>query len=263
MQQQSLQVNAAGLALVGGPSSGPSSPSVAGDDFVRAVLLTFDPTLPAGGLKAAAQQYVDQVRAAPDGWRLCLQKLHEVAVARGPDQVKFFCLSHLHDVAEKRYTALTEEERNALRRSLMLYVRDVIPTVPQAGYLQNKLCAIFVHIVMHDYPSAWPSFFADFLGMLDKGPEVIDVFVRLLKILDEDVVDATQTGGGTLGDDRNNRGNHLRCTAIKDSMRERDLQAIVDAIYSICQLYHNTRPALVASALEAFSEYIEWSVMFS
>jgi len=149
----------------------------------------------------------------------------------------------------------------------MLYVRDVIPVVPpQAGYLQNKLCAIFVHIVMHDYPSAWPSFFADFLGMLDKGPEVIDVFVRLLKILDEDVVDATQSGG-VLGEERGGggsssssaRGNHLRCTAIKDSMRERDLQAIVDAIYSICQLYHNTRPALVASALEAFSEYIEWS----
>jgi hypothetical protein len=124
-----------------------------------------------------------------------------------------------------------------------------------------------VHIVLHDYPSAWPSFFADFLGMLDKGPEVIDVFVRLLKILDEDVVDATQSGG-VLGEDRGGggsssssaRGNHLRCTAIKDSMRERDLQAIVDAIYSICQLYHNTRPALVASALEAFSEYIEWSV---
>lgn len=51
---------------------------------------------------------------------------------------------------------------------------------------------------------------------------------------------------------------HRHNTAIKDSMRERDLSSIVDAMYSICQLYHRTHPALVASALEAFSEYIKW-----
>jgi len=234
------------------------------DDFVRAVLLTFDPTLPAGGIRAAAHSYCEQVKASPDGWRLCLQQLHSVTLARGSDQVKFWCLNVLNEVAEKRYAAFSDEERTVMRRSLMLYVRDVIPPVaPLAGFLQNKLCGIFVHIVKHDYLQAWPSFFSDFLSMLDKGPDVIDVFVRLLRTVDEEVVQSA--GGGSSGmqaDSKDNRSSknpeHERCTAIKDRMRERDVPAIVDAIISICNLYHQSRPALVAAALDAFSDYVSW-----
>lgn len=139
---------------------GSPQPPVAQDDFVRAVLITFDPTLPAGGVKAQAQQYCDTIRDSPDGWRLCLAKLHEIALAKGSDQVKFWCLLSIETITEKRYATMNEEEKNVLRRSLMLFVRDVIPAVQQPTFIKNKLCAIIVTIVKHDYPKVWPSFFS-------------------------------------------------------------------------------------------------------
>lgn len=173
-------------------ANGSASASSAPDDFERAVLLTFDPLLPAGGIKAAAQSYCDAIRSSADGWRLCLSRLHALGASpQGSEHVKFFCLSTLHAVSEARYPTMNDEEKSVLRRSLMLFVRDVVPAVPQSPFIKNKLCAIFVHIVKHDYPQHWPSFFTDFLSLLDKGPEVIDVFVRLLKILDEEVRDTT------------------------------------------------------------------------
>ena len=169
---------------------GAAAAASAPDDFERAVLLTFDPLLPAGGIKAAAQSYCDAIRTSADGWRLCLSRLHALgSSATGSEHVKFFCLSTLHSVSEARYPSMNDEEKSVLRRSLMLFVRDVVPAVTQSPFIKNKLCAIFVHIVKHDYPQQWPSFFTDFLSLLDKGPEVIDVFVRLLKILDEEVRD--------------------------------------------------------------------------
>lgn len=125
-------------------------------------------------------QYCASIQSSPDGWRLCLQQLHNVSVSGGSDHVKFWCLQVLHAVSDTRYGAMGEEDRSVLRRSLMLYVRDVIPAVPQSSFIKTKLCTVFVNIVKHDYPTLWPTFFTDFLSLLDKGPEVIDVFVRLL-----------------------------------------------------------------------------------
>lgn len=132
---------------------------VAQDDFVRAVLLTFDPSLPSVGLKAAAVEYCDRIVQSADGWRLCLQKLHEVSLARGPDQVIFWCLLQLYDVVSKRYAGMSEEEKTVMRRSLMLFVRDVVPVVQQSSFIKNKLCTILVLIIKHDYPNVWPTFF--------------------------------------------------------------------------------------------------------
>lgn len=134
-------------------------PQSQGDDFVTAVLLTFDPQLPPGGVKAQAQAYCDAIRLSPDGWRLCLQKLHEVALAKGSDHVKFWCLLTIHEITEKRYAAMNEEEKTVMRRSLMLFVRDIIPVIPQSSFIKNKLCAIMVKIVKSDYPKIWPTFF--------------------------------------------------------------------------------------------------------
>jgi hypothetical protein len=47
------------------------------DDFSAAVLLMFDPSQPPA-LIQQAKAYCDQIKASQDGWKLCLQKLHEI-----------------------------------------------------------------------------------------------------------------------------------------------------------------------------------------
>ena len=39
-----------------------------------------------------------------------------------------------------------------------------------------------------EYPSEWPSFFHDLLGMLSKGPPLVDMFCRIMTAVDEDVI---------------------------------------------------------------------------
>ena len=128
-------------------------------DFVAAVLITFDPSADAG-LREQAQAYCNAIASSEDGWQLCLAKLNEVALNRGSDHVKFWCLMVIENIADKRYHTMSQESKDVLRRSLMLFVRDVIPAVPQPGHIKNKLCAIIVRIVKHDYPAAWPTFFS-------------------------------------------------------------------------------------------------------
>jgi hypothetical protein len=39
-----------------------------------------------------------------------------------------------------------------------------------------------------EYPDAWPLFFRDLLGLLAGGPPMIDIFLRITKTIDEEVV---------------------------------------------------------------------------
>jgi hypothetical protein len=135
----------------------PGSPGES-DDFTEAVLITFNPLAPAA-LQRQAAEYCDRISQSPDGWRLCLQKLH----APSPSEVKFWCLKLIERVVEHRYAGMQLEEKNLIRRTLMLYVRDVVPKVPQERYIKTKLCTIMVQIVKHDYPRDWPSFFTSVL----------------------------------------------------------------------------------------------------
>lgn len=42
---------------------------------------------------------------------------------------------------------------------------------------------------MVDYPSAWPSFFDDFMQFSRQGPDAADLYLRVLKSIDVYVVD--------------------------------------------------------------------------
>ena len=91
-------------------------------------------------------------------------------------------------VVETRYNKLSDEDRNLIRTSVMVLLRDIFAVQPQSSTIKNKLSVLLVRLLKWDYPERWPSFFADFLGMLDKGVEVIDVFLRVLNTIIQEVV---------------------------------------------------------------------------
>lgn len=139
------------------------------DDFTTAVLISFDPTVGLQ-LKQQAAEYCARIRTSADGWRLCLQKLHQTAAERGSDQVQFWCLQTVGEVVGHRYPSMIDEEKTVIRRSLMLYVRDIVPKVPQSHFIKTKLCTIMVQIIKHDYPQEWPTFFTSVAKRADNMP---------------------------------------------------------------------------------------------
>jgi len=219
------------------------------DEFVAAILVAFDPSRPPE-MRAAAQAYCERIKNSSDGWKLCLQKLHQIGKQpTGRPEVKFWCLQIILTLIRTRWNALTEEERNYLRGSLMLFIRDVIPTVNQTTFIKTKLSVCLVNIIIHDFPQRWPKFFTDFFSMLDKGPEVVDMFLRVLKTIDQDIV----TRDPKWGIDEQKRS-----AQIKDAMREKAMKGIVDAIHGVVVACHASKPELAKMALDVLGDYISW-----
>ena len=86
-----------------GPPSPLSGPPPGHDDFVRAVLLSFDPTSDPA-MRSAANASLTALRQAEDGWQFCLQGF----CAAHEEPVKFWCLQTVVDSVSKqrRYASL-------------------------------------------------------------------------------------------------------------------------------------------------------------
>ena len=102
-------------------------------------------------------------------------------------------------------------------------------------------------ILRVDYPSAWPDVFPILLGTLPNGPVSIDLFLRVLNALNDEVV-VNEEGNGYDSD---------VAARVKDGMRERCLPQLVEAWLSILQL-HDSAPALSAMCLHTVALYVPW-----
>lgn len=103
---------------------------------------------------AAPQAYLDQVRASPDCWRLCLERFE----ASGYLEVRFWCAQTLSSLARSSYGALPPEARTQLKRALV--ASGTQPAAAQLpSFLRNKIAQAVVAIAAHEYPDEWPSFF--------------------------------------------------------------------------------------------------------
>jgi exportin-T len=152
-----------------------------------------------------------------------------------------------------RYETLPEAERVVLRNALFRFVRDVIPAVQQPAFIKNKLCVVLVKMVKQDFPERWPTFFTDLLVLVrgDTGTELCDVFLRVLKILDEEVVTF---------DEERTKEEVVHNSLIKDTLTSQCMHDIIECMHSVLLMCH-ARPDkldLARSCLETLSEYIGW-----
>lgn len=55
--------------------------------------------------------------------------------------------------------------------------------------MRNKLAQIISLAFVADYPARWPNFFETFYEALSRGPLAVDMYLRVLKAIDQEVVD--------------------------------------------------------------------------
>lgn len=100
------------------------------------------------------QAYLEQVRASPDCWRLCLARFEASQYL----EVRFWCAQTLSSLARSSYAQLPPEARNQLKRALV--AAGTQPAAAQLpSFLRNKIAQAVVAIAAHEYPDQWPSFF--------------------------------------------------------------------------------------------------------
>ena len=155
------------------------------EDFGRAILLSFDLTAEPA-LRAAANGSLDQLRRSEEGWLFCLQAF---STAR-EEQVKFWCLQTLVDMVkrERRYEALPITRKQALQSALLLWLQSkgVLQTDEPAS-VKNKFAQLLIAVIRCDFPRQWPTVFSSILSMLQNGPTMVDLFLRILNTLNDEV----------------------------------------------------------------------------
>lgn len=215
-------------------------------EFTHAVRCSFDP-LSEPHLRGMAAASLDQLKRSDQAWGFCLHAFSSST----DDQVKFWCLQTLVDLV-KRGHAKSEplsspDEQTTFRTALIAWVQaQGAPTREEAPFVKNKFAQLVVAVIARDYPQMWPHAFTQLLDVLQCGPGSIDMFLRVLNAVHEEVI--CSDGGGY--------NPHL-ASKIKDAMREQCLPQITDAWFSILQL-HESAPGLVVSCLNTMHLYVNW-----
>jgi len=214
--------------------------------FTNAVLASFDPQADPA-LRRGANASLDALKQAEDGWRFCFR-----AFGACPEpQVKFWCLQTLVSLATERggerYASLPETSKAEIRATLMAWVqaKGAMET-DEPPFIKNKFAQLVVGIMCTDYPHAWPQVFTQLLGLLPNGPVVIDLFLRVLNTVHEEVVSAEGSGH-----------DFQLANRIKDGMREGCLPQVVAAWQQILSL-HESAPQLAAACLHTMHLYVSW-----
>ncbi|ELR25264.1 Exportin 1like protein [Acanthamoeba castellanii str. Neff] len=216
------------------------------DELEKAIAIQLDPTKVTEADLRAAQAYTAQVVASPEGLRFCCEKLFS---SQSP-QVKFFCLQVLTDVAKNRYATLAPPEKTGLREVLIKWIREhLVQHQDEQAAIKNKLAYILVLFFKQDYLAQWPTFFSELFGLLQLGPVVIDMFLRIIKTIDEEVVSVEV---------QRSAEEHTHNIAIKDRMRDDCINTMVEIWYQILVTYRTSIPQLTRECLAVLRPYITW-----
>ena len=127
-------------------------------------------------------------------WWFCLQGFSSST----EEPVKFWCLQTVVDmvVRAQRYKLLPEERKQQLRTNLMSWLQSKgAPHTDEPASIKNKFAQLLVAVLQHDYPTAWPDFFSQLLATLGNGAVSIDLFLRVLNALHEEIV-VNEDGNG-------------------------------------------------------------------
>ncbi|KAK3288404.1 hypothetical protein CYMTET_4114 [Cymbomonas tetramitiformis] len=215
------------------------------DDIEKAILFSFDQTGAVDpSLKEQALAYLENLKALPNCWQLCLERFSPSSHA----EVKFWCLQTLLEVLKAQPSHFPAESSQQVNGALMLWLSDDCvrePSLP--SFLKNKIVQIIVTVLKRDYPEKWPTFFQEFISHLGKGVGASDMFCRILQTLDEEMFSLPLSPEESVVSMR-----------IKDGMRELCVPQMVEAIHSLVIHYQAEAPQSAGMLLETLASYIIW-----
>lgn len=166
------------------------------------------------------------------------------------EEVKFWCLQACELRVKKCWSTTPEEIKHFLRGTVMDFYNNVAIRMEQSLPVKNKLASIIVGLVREEYPSPWNSFFRDLCTTLQQGMGALDLFFRILVIIDEDII--------TLAKKSSDELDQSVATRVKDAMRISDINVLADLWYEILNQTHEEHPEYARRCLEIIDLYINW-----
>ncbi|XP_061662329.1 exportin-T isoform X2 [Syngnathoides biaculeatus] len=195
-----------------------------------------------------AMAYFEQLKESQDAWEVCAR-----ALAKGlysDDHVKFFCFQVLEHQIKFRHAALSGNQRQLIRETLMEWLQNQLArTHPEKIFVRNKAAQVLALLFVTEYPALWPEFFFDVLALIGLNPHGVDIYLRTLMAVDGEVVDR---------DVQHAPEETRRNTLIKDAMREQCIPSLVESWFQILRTYQLSHPELTCQCLEVVGAYVSW-----
>lgn len=202
-------------------------------------------------VRQQASRFLDQVKASDDGWIVALQLF---ATSHRPE-AKFFALGVLQDfLAPRPGTPCrlgSPSDRQQVREVLLGWLSDAAVTLADTDkFLVTKVAVVLALLLKADYPERWGDAFPTLMGLLSRGPAFVELFMRFLLAVDEEIV--TFHAGRPASELE-------RSARIKDTMRATGVQSeVCGVVHTAVMAYQASNPSLAALALSVLSKYVTW-----
>ncbi|KAJ9076243.1 pre-tRNA nuclear export protein, variant 3 [Entomophthora muscae] len=220
------------------------------EQLEQAIEALIDPRI-SNDVKVQANQYIEEIKATPTGWQLCLELF--VKKPKSSPHARLFALQIIDLVLNTRFNQLISVEQAIwLRDTLWKYVTEsYLIEGEEFFYNRTKLATTLATLFRRLYLKDWNSFFDDLLGLLKvEGTNLgTELFLRVLQAIDEEVVNTTLFRGK----DETNLN-----TDLKDKMRERDLNNLVPVWNQIIIGYQSTQPEFSIMGLGIMGAFADW-----
>ncbi|CAG8174852.1 unnamed protein product [Penicillium olsonii] len=205
-------------------------------------------------LKAQAFDYLNQLRSDPSGWQVCF-----ALFTKTPQQSEIVRHVSLEVVNSAAQVGLIDQASLAvIRDGLMTYIRQAYgpeaTTSPDPPYLQNKIAQTVTYLFSLLYASGWESCIDDLLALTNKStgrdhqPGVV-FYLRVMNSIHDEIGDVVVS---------RSRGEQDKANALKDLIRERDMQKIVNSWQEILAIWREGDDSIVEMCLKAVGSWVSW-----
>jgi exportin-T len=210
------------------------------------------------GLQQQAIEFVNHLRSDPQSWTVCLP----LAIRKPPpaDIVKHIAIDVVNNAIQGGI--LSETDLLSLKDSLMRYVQETYGTTQSPSTdpvnIQNKFVEGLTYLFTRLYADKWTTFFEDLLALTVLNPspapsqDTINgtkIYLKVIGSVHDEIADVLLSKSPE---------EKQRDTALKDLIRERDVQKITASWQTILSQFNGKDLYTTELCLSAIGKWASW-----
>ena len=209
-------------------------------------------------LKAQAFDFLTQLRSEPQSWTVCLPLALRQPPA--PEVVRHFCLDIVNGAVQSG--RISQQELLSVKERLLGYLGENYSAGGQVSQdqsnIRNKFSEVLTSLFVTLYPSEWTTFFDDLLDLTaakSSGPATQDsslgtlFYLRVVVSIHDEIADVMLSRSPE---------EQQRDNALKDLIRERDVQKIAASWQTFLSCFAGKDSAVVEQCLSAIGRWATW-----
>lgn len=208
-------------------------------------------------MKGQAFDYLNHLRSDPSGWQVCLALFTKTPLQS--EIIRYASLEIVNSAAQAG--AIDLASLGIVRDGLLAYLRQNYgpdsAATPDAPSIQNKIAQTVTFLFSALYANGWETCIDDLLALTYKSSAStsrdnalgIMFYLRVVNSIHEEIGDVLVS---------RSRVEQDKANALKDLIRQRDMQKIASSWQDILSVWQDGDDAIVGPCLKAIGCWVSW-----